>query len=84
MHSPLSSVSTGAPSPGICVEGGVGVRYRVVDRVDLADAARLYRSGCSLSLVAAHLGVSAGTVLRALRSAGVQMRAVGTSQWITS
>jgi predicted DNA binding protein len=63
---------------------GVEVRYRVVDRVDLAEAARLYRSGRSLAVVAAQLGVSAGTVLRVLRSAGVQTRAVGTNQWSTS
>lgn len=63
---------------------GVEVRYRVVDRVDLAEAAKLYRSGRSLAVVAVQLGVSAGTVLRALRSAGVQTRAVGTNQWSTS
>jgi predicted DNA binding protein len=63
---------------------GVEVRYRVVDRVDLTEAATLYRSGRSLAVVAAQLGVSAGTVLRALRSAGVQTRAVGTNQWNAS
>ena len=63
---------------------GVDVRYRVVDRVDLAEAAELYLSGSSLAVVAAHLGVSVGTVLRALRSAGVQTRAAGTNQWSIS
>ena len=63
---------------------GVEVRYRVVDRVDLAEAAKLYCSGRSLAVVAAQLGVSAGTVLRALRSAGVQTRAIGTNQWSAS
>ncbi len=63
---------------------GVAVRYRVVDRVDSAEAARLYSSGRSLEVVAAHLGVSVGTVLRALRSVGVETRPVGTNQWSTS
>ena len=63
---------------------GVEVRYRVGDRVDLTEAAKLYLSGRSLAVVAARLGVSTGTVLRALRSAGVQTRAVGTNQWNAS
>ena len=63
---------------------GVEVRYRVVDRVDLTEAAKLYLSGRSLAVVAVQLGVSAGIVLRALRSAGVQTRAVGTNQWSRS
>jgi DNA-binding CsgD family transcriptional regulator len=47
---------------------GVEVRYRVIDRVDLVEAAKLYRSGRSLAAVAARFGFTAGTVLRALRS----------------
>jgi hypothetical protein len=66
-------MSIGAPSPGT-----------YVDRVDLTEAAKLYLSGRSLAVVAVQLGVSAGTVVRALRSAGVQTRAVGTNQWSTS
>ena len=62
---------------------GVAVRYRVFDRVDLDEAAKLYRSGRSLAVVAAQLSVSAGTAMRALRSAGVETRPVGTNQWST-
>ena len=63
---------------------GVEVRYRVIGRIDVAEAARLYVEGSSLASVAEHCGVSAGSVSKALRSAGLATRPVGTNQWRTS
>ena len=55
-------------------ERGVAVRYRVVSEENLAEAAAMYASGLSLAKVGEQFGVSAWSVLRALRSAGVEVR----------
>ena len=60
---------------------GVDVRDRVIDQMDVAEAEQLYVSGLSLARVGEQLGMSAGTVLTAFRSAGIVTRAVGTNQW---
>ena len=60
---------------------GIAVRHRVIDRIDIDEASRLYASGLSLSRVGAALGVSAGTVLNEFRLAGVSTRPVGTNQF---
>jgi hypothetical protein len=60
---------------------GFDARHRVVDRLDVDEAARLYASGLSLARVGAAIGVSAGTVLNAFRAGGIARRRVGTNQW---
>jgi AraC-like DNA-binding protein len=47
----------------------------------LDEAKGLYEQGWSLARVAAHFGVSAGTVLNAFNQAGVATRPVGSNQW---
>jgi DNA-binding transcriptional ArsR family regulator len=54
--------------------GGVGRRYRLLDDTAVEVAAGLYSEGWSLARVGQHFGVQAGTVLRALRLAGVPTR----------
>jgi transposase-like protein len=53
---------------------GVRRRYRMLDDAAVEVAAGLYREGWSLARVGRHFGVQAGTVLRALRLAGVPTR----------
>jgi hypothetical protein len=55
------------------------VRYRV--EVDVDAARKLYETEHSLVTVGKKLGVSAGTIRNLMCQAGVQTRAVGTSQW---
>ncbi len=62
-------------------KAGAGIRYRVIDQVDVDQASALYKSGFSLARVGDELGVSARTVLNLLRLAGIPTRAVGTNQW---
>lgn len=57
------------------------MRYRVVDQIDLDEAAGLYAAGLSLVGVGERFGVSAGAVLSAFRSSGIATRPVGTNQW---
>ncbi len=59
----------------------VEVRYRVINRIDVDDAAALYASGLSLAAVGQRIGVSARSVLNAFRAAGVATRRVGSNQW---
>lgn len=44
------------------------------DRIDYAEAARLYLEGMSTPQVAASLGTSSGTILRALKTLGIPRR----------
>jgi transposase len=59
---------------------GSRTRYNVLEgRLD--EAKLLYAQGWSLTRVAAHFDVSAGTVRNAFNRAGVATRPVGTNQW---
>jgi hypothetical protein len=41
---------------------GIAVRHSKIERIDLEEAVRLYKSGLSLARVGEAIGVSAGTV----------------------